>query len=253
MIRLDVALRQWGLAPSRAKAQELLREGSVEIETVKGWQICEDESQLVSPDRPEKVRLRSKDAIEFVSRGGRKLAAALDQLKINVEGLRVLDVGLSTGGFADCLLKRGVDKIVGVDVGHDQLAAALKNEPRLEWHDGINARELQTRNFMQPWLGSGFDFVVIDVSFISLEVILPSVHAFIRPAGKLLALVKPQFEVSRAQHNRNGIVTDVELHRQVRDKIEKVARNLKMEVLDFVTCALPGQDGNQEYFLYAQK
>lgn len=253
MIRLDVALRQWGLAPSRAKAQELLREGAVEIHTAQGWRICQDESQLVEENAQEKVRLCATDAIEFVSRGGRKLAGVLDQLQLNVQNLTVLDVGISTGGFSDCLLQRGVQQIIGVDVGHDQLAAKLKDESRLKFFDGINARELRKATMLQPWLKAGFDLVVIDVSFISLEVILPEVHDFIRPGGALLALVKPQFEVSHAEHNRRGIVTDLALHSEVGDKIKQLAQKLNLQVMDYRACTLTGQDGNQEYFLYARK
>ncbi|MGE0764698.1 MAG: TlyA family RNA methyltransferase [Bdellovibrionales bacterium] len=253
MIRLDVALRQWGLAPSRAKAQELLREGAVEIQSQSGWQVCREESYQVDESQPDRVRLVTRDAIEYVSRGGRKLAAALDELALDVVGQRILDVGISTGGFADCLLRRGAIEIVGIDVGHDQLAPSLRAEPRLKAFEGINARHLQQIEELQPWLQTGFDLIVVDVSFISLEIILPQIQSFIRPKGHLLALVKPQFEVANQEHNRRGIVTDLELHAQVRDKIVQRAVQEGLRVQNYLTCALAGQDGNQEYFLYAEK
>lgn len=254
MIRLDLALRQWGLAPSRAKAQELLREGAVEVFTHQGWQVCRDEAHKVAAENPESVRVvATAEALQFVSRGGRKLAGLLEQIQLDVSDWLALDVGVSTGGFSDCLLQRGVREIVGIDVGHGQLAQKLKAEPRLKWFEGINARELNRHAVMQPWAKIGFDLVVVDVSFISLEMILPGIHDLIRAGGTLLALVKPQFEVAQENHNRRGIVTDLVLHQQVRDKIEALVERLSLQVIDYRPCVLPGQDGNQEYFLYAKK
>jgi 23S rRNA (cytidine1920-2'-O)/16S rRNA (cytidine1409-2'-O)-methyltransferase len=247
-IRIDKALRLWGLAPSRAKAQELLSEGVVEMRNGAEWAPVTSDATLVDQDGREGVRLADDSALEFVSRGGRKLAAALSELKINVEKLRVLDVGISTGGFTDCLLSRGVSHVVGVDVGHDQLAEKLKNEPRLQLYEDVNARYL--RDFA-PLKNAKFDLIVVDVSFVSLRLILPEVVHFLKPNGQLLALVKPQFEVGAEHLNRRGVVTDLDLHEQLRGKMESFVTTLNLKVMDFVASRLPGQEGNQEYFLYA--
>jgi 23S rRNA (cytidine1920-2'-O)/16S rRNA (cytidine1409-2'-O)-methyltransferase len=252
-IRLDTALRQWGIAPSRAKAQELLREGAVEIFDGQKWSVCMDESRPIESADPAQVRLRSTEVIDYVSRGGRKLEAALKDLQIEVQGLRVLDVGLSTGGFSDCLLRHAVREIVGVDVGHDQLAEKLKSEPRLKAFEGINARQLRTEPRLQEIWQEPFDLAVIDVSFISLEVILPEVALCLPKGGRLIALVKPQFEVANKDHNRRGVVTDLELHAQVRDKVKRLCLDLGFDKIRDVPCRITGQDGNQEYFLYAEK
>ncbi len=252
--RIDILLRQWGLAPSRSKAQELIREGAVEVRQSNGWRVCEDESLLMSEDDKENVRLKESQVLEYVSRGGRKLEAALERLGLDVRDFTVLDVGISTGGFSDCLLRRGVKEIVGIDVGRGQLHDRLKNESRLKAFEGINARTLRRESRLAPWMEKGgFDLAVVDVSFISLELLLPEVCAVLRSQGRLLALIKPQFEVSSGDHNRRGIVTDLELHAQVREKIAQSARRCGLEVLENFKCALTGQDGNQEYFIYARK
>lgn len=251
--RLDIAIREWGLAPSRAKAQELLLEGAVEIRSAGGeWRLIQDEAHLVDPDQPELVRLKDSPVLDFVSRGGRKLEAALIHVNISVENLTILDVGLSTGGFTDCVLKRGAKRVIGVDVGHNQLAPSLRSDSRLTAFDGLNARQLSEDPRLQPWFGH-FDLAVADLSFISLKLVLTQIHKALKPQGLLLALVKPQFEVGRADHNRRGVVTDLELHDEVRDKVSDHAQKAGLQVLEYFKCALTGQDGNQEYFLYARK
>lgn len=247
-VRLDVALREWGLAPSRAKAQELIKENSVEIFDGRDWKTATDDSALIDPAQRESVRLARAEVLEYVSRGGRKLAGALNEWKIDVKGLAALDIGLSTGGFADCLLKWGAKHVTGIDVGHDQLAPVLKSHPNLVSYEGVNARQLSR---FEPLRGLKFDLVVIDVSFVSLKLILPEAVKFLAPGGRLLALVKPQFEAGGENLSKGGIVKNVELHRQIEAAIRGVTCDLGLEVKDYRASQIRGQDGNQEYFLYA--
>lgn len=252
--RLDVLLRKWGLAPSRTKAQELLREGAVEVKISGRWEICHEESLPLEETDLNCVRLRSTEVLDYVSRGGRKLANAMDRLHLSVEGLVALDVGLSTGGFSHSLLQHGIKEVVGLDVGHGQLATELKGDSRLVSFDGVNARHMTLEPRLAPWLErGGFDLVVVDVSFISLELILPEVFKVLKTRGQLLALVKPQFEVTARDHNRRGVVANLKLHDDVREKITLASTRLGLQVLDYFKCSLTGQDGNQEYFLYAKK
>jgi len=251
--RLDILLREWSLAPSRAKAQELIREGAVEILGAEGWRSAKDEAEMIDVSGRERVRLRENEVLAYVSRGGRKLEGALDEFGILVKGLRALDVGLSTGGFSDCLLKRGAVHVVGVDVGHGQLAESLKADPRLSWFDGVNARSLFEEPRLQEALKDPFDLVVVDVSFISLTAVLPAAVRALRSGGQLVALIKPQFEVGAGQLNKKGVVTDLELHRQVREKIKAHAESLGLVEIKDSSSQVVGQDGNQEYFLSAKK
>lgn len=251
--RLDVMLREWNLAPSRAKAQELIAAGAVEVYERGQWLVIRDEAHQVDATDAKLVRVQPNPILDYVSRGGRKLEGALDDLKLSPQSLRVLDIGISTGGFSHCLLRRGAALVVGVDVGHDQLAKELLNEPRLRHFEGVNARDLRRNAKLEGVLRDPFDLVVADVSFISLTQILSEAASVLRPGGFLLALVKPQFEVSAKDLNKKGVVTDLELHDQVRDKMTAAAVAQGLKVLKYFASCLPGQDGNQEYFIYAQK
>lgn len=251
--RLDILLREWGLAPSRAKAQELIREGAVEIFKNGQWVGAQDDALLLSTDEKSIVRLTSNEVLTYVSRGGRKLECALKDLALNVVGFRALDLGLSTGGFTDCLLKHGARFIVGVDVGHEQLAESLRTNPRLRWFDGVNARALFEDPQIRDQMAEPFDLVVIDVSFISLGPILSQAVRALKSGGYLLALIKPQFEVQADQLNKKGIVTDPKIHELVRDKVRREAQELGLAQIRDVPSRVVGQDGNQEYFLLAQK
>lgn len=251
--RLDILLREWGLAPSRAKAQELIREGAVEVFKGDQWHGVDDESFMLSVEEKSLVRLISHEVLSYVSRGGRKLEAALKDFGLEVKGVRALDIGLSTGGFADCLIKQGARLIVGVDVGHDQLAESLRNNPRLRWYDGVNARALFEDPQVKEQLLESFDLVVIDVSFISLGPILPQACRALKTGGQLIALIKPQFEVRADQLNKKGIVTDLAVHEQVREKVKLQAAELGLAEIESKPSRVVGQDGNQEYFLLAKK
>ena len=193
--RLDKLLVERGLVETRAKAQALILAGQV----FSAEQRLEKAGQLVAVDAP----LTIKEPMPFVSRGGLKLAAALDHFQIDVTGKVCLDVGASTGGFTDCLLQRGASRVVAVDVGHGQLDWKLRQDARVEVREQVNARYLQPADFNER-----FDLVVGDVSFISLTKILPVVPALVQPSALVVTLIKPQFEVGRDEVGKGGIVRD---------------------------------------------
>lgn len=248
MPRLDLALVQLGLAPSRTKAQALIAAGDVEIFKQGEWRVADSASLVV--EAPQ-LRLRpGAESLRYVSRGGLKLEAALDQLQLNVKGWRCLDVGLSTGGFSDCLLQRGAAHIVGVDVGHGQLSPTLHAEPRLRSFEGINARQLNQHAEVRSVAGH-IDLCVVDVSFISLGQILPALAEVLPGGARLLALVKPQFEVGPAGLDKHGVVRDVALFADVEAQVLQALEKCGFTGLDYVACKVKGQDGNQEFFALA--
>jgi 23S rRNA (cytidine1920-2'-O)/16S rRNA (cytidine1409-2'-O)-methyltransferase len=250
-MRVDVLLVQQGLAASRTAAQGLIEAGRVSVDTGGVLTLVTKASLKLAADTRLAV---APDAVadRYVSRGGHKLAGALAQAGIDVAGWTCLDVGLSTGGFADCLLQAGAARVVGVDVGHDQLHPRLRGEPRLIAFDGVNARTLEALD-LQSYTPAraGFDLAVADVSFISLTLVLPSFAPLLRPGGRLVCLVKPQFEVGRVGLGRGGLVRDAALYPGVRDKIEACARGLGLMTDDWFDSPILGGDGNREFFLVA--
>ncbi len=255
-MRLDQWLVFHNWAPSRAKAQELIRQGSVEVfEGEMGWQVVDKVSHKLSPEfSTDHIRLKSQDLLRFVSRGGLKLEAALRHLGVEPKGWTALDVGQSTGGFSDCLLQAGALKVVGVDVGQGQLEEALQKDTRVSHFEQLHVKDLKShKDFLSHCPPQGFDLVVMDLSFISLTKALPEIRPFMSPSnGRLLALVKPQFEVGREALTKKGMVKDDGLYEVVRVKIIQVAEALNLQVLDYFPSALPGTEGNQEFFIYAQ-
>ena len=243
--RLDQHLVDIGLAPSRAKAQELIEAEQV---TLNG-RIVKKASLLVDAASATPI-LAEKNALKFVSRSGFKLENVIQKLNLDVSGMRALDVGQSTGGFTDCLLQYGADQVVGVDVADNQLAEKLRHHPRVQPHFHINAREL-TQHKVQ--LGGDFDLVAIDVSFISLEKVLPEVIPFLKAKATLLALIKPQFEVGSVNLDKRGVVkSSVDLNKSV-DKLVEFAQNLGLGEIQTHIATPRGKDGNQEFFLHAKK
>lgn len=235
--RLDVALVARGLAPTREKAQALILAGRVAVDgkpATKAGQPVSDEAALAVAGPPH----------PYVSRGGVKLAAALDHFGIDPSGKTCLDVGASTGGFTDCLLQRGAARVYAVDVGHGQLDARLRADPRVVVREKVNARSLTETDVPGP-----VDLAVVDVSFISLRLVLPPVAARVRPGGAVIALVKPQFEAGRGEVPRGGVVRSETTRRRVVGEIEASGRSLGLDVLGVVPSPIAGARGNAEFLL----
>jgi 23S rRNA (cytidine1920-2'-O)/16S rRNA (cytidine1409-2'-O)-methyltransferase len=250
-MRADRALVERGLVSSRNQAQELIEAGRVfAIKSTGKVQI-----KKPSEDIPEEQQLEvaASHAPEFVSRGGTKLLGALKNLGLDVKGFTILDVGQSTGGFTDCLLQAGAAKVVGIDVGHGQLASKIKSDARVVSFEGINVRELAKADLMSHTAGQKFDLIVADVSFISLRLVLPEIIAYLNDSGRLLSLVKPQFEVGRENLGKNGIVKDEKLFDVVQTSITKLCKDLGLVVENYFASSIEGSDGNKEFFIYARK
>jgi 23S rRNA (cytidine1920-2'-O)/16S rRNA (cytidine1409-2'-O)-methyltransferase len=230
--RLDVLLVERGLAETRSQAQALVLAGRVRGFDKAGALLDEtDEVELEAPPR-------------FVSRGGEKLAHALETLDVSVEGEDCLDLGASTGGFTDCLLQAGAARVCAVDVGRAQLHERLRTDPRVTVVDRLNARRLTCEDL--PFAPS---FLTCDVSFISTRLVMPPALACARPGWRALVLVKPQFEAGRADVGKGGVVRDPAVHRRVLDEVRGAAESWGAEVVGERDSGLPGHKGNREFFL----
>ncbi len=250
-MRIDQALFELGFAPSKTKAQELISAGEVEFRTKNGlWRRAEKPGMSITVEEYEIRISEASDILKYVSRGGLKLEGALQGLRLNVNGFRVLDVGVSTGGFTDCLLQHGAEHVTAIDVSRNgELAEKLRRDNRVEFICRINARHLRE----ELKVNQLFDLVVIDVSFISLSAVLPEVFDFIMPGGKLLGLIKPQFEVGQKHLNKRGIVKSSAAIEEALTRLKSEAEKARFLVCDVFKSRVKGKDGNQEYFLYAQK
>jgi 23S rRNA (cytidine1920-2'-O)/16S rRNA (cytidine1409-2'-O)-methyltransferase len=204
---------------------------------------------------PQPCELRLLDAAEarYVSRGGLKLEGALLSSGWSPQGLRCLDVGQSTGGFTDCLLQQGAVQVVGLDVGHGQLHPRLRDDARVVCVERINARELQPNDPRVPQASDGFDWVVGDVSFISLTLVLPALLPLVKRGGTLLMLVKPQFELQPSDIGKGGLVKDQASYVQVQARLREACANLQLDVLGYWPSAIAGGDGNQEFWIGARR
>ncbi|WP_444921417.1 TlyA family RNA methyltransferase [Microbulbifer sp. CnH-101-G] len=248
MTRLDQLLVQRKLANSRTHAKKLVDAGRVMLSEGGPMEPARKASQSVREDCSLEVTALPED--QYVSRAGLKLAAILDQTGLNPHGWHALDVGCSTGGFSDCLLQRGATSVVGVDVGRDQLAQKLLDDPRMHLFEGINARHLEASH-LSPYADNGFDAIVMDVSFISQTLILPQLPSLLKPKGQLLTLIKPQFEVGPEGIGKGGLVRDEKLYPQVREKITALCDELGLEVKEYIDSPIKGGDGNREFLLWA--
>jgi len=236
--RLDIVLVERGLAVSRERARALIMAGRVSVNgqvvSKAGATVTDDvRLEVATPDHP------------YVSRGGVKLAHALDDFGIDPAGKRALDVGASTGGFTDVLLQRGATNVIALDVGHGQLHWRLRNDPRVDVHEGVNARTLTPTDVPHP-----VDIVTIDVSFISLAHILPALPPFLTADADVVALVKPQFEAGRHEVGKHGLVTDPAVHAAVLTRVTSEARAAGFDRVSMAPSALTGATGNQEFFLH---
>jgi len=242
VIRLDQALVERALCDSREKAKRLILAGAVRI----NGQPARKASDAIKPADEITVAAPEK----FVSRGGHKLEHALEHFQLNVAGLTAIDIGASTGGFTDCLLQRGAAQVFAVDVGHGQLAWKLRNDPRVVVMEKTNARFLQPENFPAP-----ADLVVADCSFISLTKILPAAGPLLKPAGKIVALIKPQFEAGKAEVDKGrGVITDAAIHERVLAELKEfVAAQAGLCWRGVVESPLLGPAGNKEFLALIEK
>ncbi len=238
--RLDTALVARGLFPSREQAQRAIMAGEIKI----GTRVAAKPSEWVTPDSALEVQARPK----YVGRGGLKLEGALDEFKIEIEGRTALDIGASTGGFTDCLLQRGAKRVYSVDVGHDQLSWKIRTDPRVIVFEKLNARTLSNKHIPEA-----VDLCVIDVSFISLTLILPNAFDLITPDGVILALIKPQFELERAEVGRGGLVREAALHEKAKAKVGDFVHRLGYVVEGMAASVIQGTEGNQEFFACLRK
>jgi 23S rRNA (cytidine1920-2'-O)/16S rRNA (cytidine1409-2'-O)-methyltransferase len=236
--RLDQILVERGLADSREKARALILAGTVTVDGQKS-------------DKPghafaEHCRIEVAGRLPYVSRGGFKLAGALDHFGLDVRGRVCLDVGASTGGFTDCLLQRGAARVYAIDVGHGQLDWKLRNDDRVIVREGVNARYLQPGDFPET-----FDLAVCDASFISTTLLIPAFTPLLSERGEMIILVKPQFEVGKDQVGKGGIVRDPELHQAACDRVRAAVEALGFTA-SIMESPILGAEGNREFLLYAR-
>jgi len=243
-MRIDKLLVDRGLAESRTKAQALVMAGVVLADE----QRVNKPSDTVASDA--QVRLKGGDdpTSRYVGRGGVKLETALRDFELNVEGLTCLDVGASTGGFTDCLLQHGAKRVIALDVGHNQIDYRLRTDARVEVREGINARYLQRDDF-----NVRFDLAVMDVSFISATKIMPAIVPLLQGAGRLITLIKPQFEVGRGEVGKGGIVRDPEKHARVIAEVNHAAQELGLQLKKVIESPIHGADGNVEFLALYEK
>jgi 23S rRNA (cytidine1920-2'-O)/16S rRNA (cytidine1409-2'-O)-methyltransferase len=244
--RIDLLLVERGLAPSRERARALILAGKVLVSEQK----IDKPGTTVLADAP--IRLLGED-LPYVSRGGVKLAAALEHWQIAVNGRACLDVGASTGGFTDCLLQRGAAHVTAVDTGFGQIAMKLRNDPRVRLLERNNARFLAPGALEEERTTSALTLLVMDVSFISATLLLEPVIAAAPHLAEAVILVKPQFEAGREHVGKGGIVRDPAAHQYAIDKVAACAASLGWEVVESIPSPITGVEGNREFLLYAKR
>lgn len=237
--RLDQALVRRGLYPTRERAQGAIDAGMVRV----NGQAARKPSLKVGGGDSIEV---DGDPVPYVSRGGLKLQAALDEFEINVSDLTALDVGASTGGFTDCLLQRGARRVYAVDVGRGQMAPSLRGDPRVVVMEETDIREVSG-------LPEAIDIATVDVAFISLTKVLPTVQRLVRPGGAIVALIKPQFEVGYGKVGKGGIVRDPKAHREAVESVVRAAQGLGLSVCGTMASPVLGAEGNREFLAIFRK
>jgi len=235
--RLDKLMVERGLAPSREKAQALIMAGQVVV----GDHAVDKAGRQVAGD----VEIRIKgDVLPYVSRGGLKLKKALDEFGVDVSGRVAIDVGASTGGFTDCLLQAGALKVFAVDVGYGQLAWKLQQDPRV-----VSMEKTNIRHLLPEQLDTLPDLAVIDASFISLAKVLPATVNLLKPGGRIIALIKPQFEVGKGEVGKGGIVRDPAAHERVVEAVRRTAIEMGLFAAGVCESPITGADGNREFLI----
>lgn len=244
MSRLDQVLVERKLYESRERAKRAIMAGLVKI----NGQTARKPSDSVKPQ--DEITLTAPE--KFVSRGGYKLEHALNHFQLDVSGLAAIDFGASTGGFTDCLLQHGAAKVFAADVGQGQLAWKLRNDPRVVVMERTNARDLSRKDFPQPFAPT--DMAVIDCSFISLRKILPAAVALLQPSGKIVALVKPQFEAGKAEADKGeGVIKDPAVHERVLRELQEFVSGRGLRWRGFTESPLLGPAGNKEFLALIEK
>ena len=235
--RLDNLLLERGIVQSRERAKGLILSGDVRVNG--------NPVNKVGTLIDENAEIEITKDIPYVSRGGLKLEKAIKEFNINVKNKIAIDVGASTGGFTDCLLQYGVKKVYAIDVGYGQLAWKLRNNPRVAVIERKNIRYIKTSDIGEP-----VDIAAIDVSFISLKLVLPVVKKLLKENGEIIALIKPQFEVGKSEVGKGGIVREKEKHEKVISEIKSFATDLGIKVLNITKSPITGQKGNVEFLIY---
>ena len=238
--RIDKLLLERGLAESRTRAKAMVMAGVVLVDE----QLVNKVSETFPLNSKIRIKGAGDPAARYVGRGGLKLEAALREFQIDVTGLTCLDVGASTGGFTDCLLQHGARKVVAVDVGHNQFDWRLRNDPRVELRERVNARYLKPDDLQEQ-----FDLATIDVSFISVTKILPTVASLLANQGRIITLIKPQFEVGKGEVGKGGIVTDPAKHQRVIEEVGRAAQELGLIARGLIESPIRGADGNVEFLV----
>jgi 23S rRNA (cytidine1920-2'-O)/16S rRNA (cytidine1409-2'-O)-methyltransferase len=236
--RIDKLLVERGLAESRTKAQAMVMSGVVLVKE----QRVEKPSEQFPTDSPIRVKRADDPTSRFVGRGGLKLEAALNAFQIEVKGLTCIDVGASTGGFTDCLLQRGASQVFAIDVGHNQIDWRLRQDPRVEVREGVNARYLQPSDF-----AIRFHLAVMDVSFISATKVLPAIVPLLGEQGQMIVLIKPQFEVGKGEVGSGGVVRDAEKRMRVVEEVNQFAASIGLRSAGVIESPIQGAEGNVEF------
>ncbi len=241
-IRLDIFLADSGLAPSRERAKTMIMEGMVYIDNQK----CDKPGQQIDPEKT-KPEIRG-EVLKYVSRGGLKLEKAMAEFPIVLDGKTTMDIGASTGGFTDCMLQNGAKKVFAVDVGYGQFAWKLRNDARV-----VNMERTNIRYVTPEQIGEKIDFASIDVSFISLCLVLPVTKELLADDGEIIALIKPQFEAGRGQVGKKGVVRDIKVHYEVVEKIINFAIENGFYPAGLTYSPIKGPEGNIEYLVYLKR
>ncbi len=241
--RIDKLIIEHGFTESLEKARALIMSGKILV----------NEQRVEKPSeqfpREAKIRIKDENAeSKYVGRGGLKLERALQEFQVDVKNFVCLDVGASTGGFTDCLLQHGAKKVVAIDVGINQLDWKLRNDSRVEVRENINARYLEPKDFAEK-----FDLIVMDVSFISVKKIFPALVPLLKDTGKLITLIKPQFEVRRDEVEKGGVITDKKKHERVVKEINASAEENNLKVLGVISSPILGAEGNKEFLALYEK
>jgi len=235
--RIDKLLVERGLAESRNRAQALVMAGVVLVDEKR----VEKPSELFTPEAAIRIKGDSPEN-KYVGRGGLKLESSLAAFSVDPTGFNCIDIGSSTGGFTDCLLKHGAEHVVAIDAGTNQLVWALRTDPRVDVRENTNARSLKPEDFEER-----FDLAVMDVSFISVTKVLPATIPLLKPAGKLIILIKPQFEVGRGEVGKGGIVRETEKHERVVAEVNEFAAGLGLHAKGIIESPILGAEGNKEF------